>query len=74
MIYQYSAFVGFLMQLGFTSHRSEWYFVVIKRSAKMCVCQNIEGGVRLPNEVDCDLGLWEQLIPKVWWKVVGCTG
>ncbi len=74
MICQYSAFVSFLMYLGFTSHWSEWHFVVIKGSVEMCIGIKIGGGIRLPNQIDHDLGLWEQPIPKVWWKVVGYTG
>jgi hypothetical protein len=49
MICPCSLFVGFLMHLGFTSHRSEWHFVVIKGSAEMCICQKL--GVRL----DCQI-------------------
>jgi hypothetical protein len=40
----------------------------------MCICQNIGGGIRLPNQIGYDLDLWEQPIPKVWWKVVSYTG
>jgi hypothetical protein len=39
----------------------------------MCVCQNIGGGIRFLNQIDCDLGLWAQPIPQVWWEVVGYT-
>jgi hypothetical protein len=67
-------FVSLLMHLGFTSHWSEWHFVVIERFAEMRVCQNIGGGIELPNKIDCHLGLWEQPIPKAWWKVFGYTG
>jgi hypothetical protein len=74
MICPCAAFVSLLVHLDFQSYQSKWHFVVIKRSAEMCKCQNIGGGIRLPHEIDCDLGLWEQLIPKVWWKVVGYTG
>jgi hypothetical protein len=73
MICPCSAFVSFLMHLGFTSHWSKWHFVLIKGFAEMCVCQNIGGGIRLSNQIDPDFGLLEQLIPKVWWKVVGYT-
>ncbi len=66
-----TTFVGFLMHLGFTSHWSKWHFVVVKVSAEMCICQNVGGGIRLSNHIDCDLILWEQPIPEVWWKVVG---
>ncbi len=65
---------SFLMHLGFTSHWSEWHFVVIKGSAEMRICQNVQVGIRLPNWIDHDLGMWEQPIPKVWWKDIGYTG
>jgi hypothetical protein len=74
MICPCSAFVSFIMHLGFTSHIREWHFVVVEGSAEMCECQNIGGGIRLPNPIHRDIGLWEQPIPKVWWKVVGYTG
>ncbi len=40
----------------------------------MCICQYVVVGIRSPIQIDCDLGLWEQSIPKVWWKVGGYTG
>ncbi len=49
MICPCAAFVSFVMHLGFTSHWSDWHFVVIEGSAEMCICQNIGGGIRLPN-------------------------
>jgi hypothetical protein len=74
MICPCAAFVSFLIHLGITSHTSNWHFVVIKGSTEMCVCRNIEGVIRFRNQIDHDLGLWEQQISKVWWKVVGYTG
>ncbi len=74
MICPCSTFVSFLIHMGFTSHRSEWYFVAIKGSVEMCICQNVASGIRLLNQIDHDLGLREQSIPKVRWKVVGYTG
>ncbi len=74
MICQCTAFVGFLVHLGLTSHWSNWHFVVVKGSAEMCICQNVGGGIRLSNQIDYDLSLWEQpAIPEVWRKVVGYT-
>ncbi len=53
---------------------SKWHFVVVEGSAEMCICQNVEGGIRLSDQINCDLTLWEQPIPKSWWEVVGYTG
>jgi hypothetical protein len=74
MICPCAALLGFLVHLGFTSHWSKWHFIVVEGSTEMCICQNFGGGVRFSNQIDPDLGLWEQLITKVWWKVVGYTG
>ncbi len=57
MICPCSVFVSFLMYMGLTSHWSEWHFIVVKDSAKMCICQNVGGGIRLSNQIDYDLGL-----------------
>jgi hypothetical protein len=67
-------FVGFLMHLCLTSHWSERHFIAVEGSTEMCICQNIGGGIRLLNQIDLDLPLWEQPIPEAWWKVVGHTG
>ncbi len=73
MICPCATLVGFLMYLGLTSHWSEWHFIVVKGSTEMCICLNAGGGIRLSNEIDPNLGLWEQPIPKIWWKVVSYT-
>ncbi len=54
-----TAFVSFLVHLGLTSHFSKWHFVVVEGSAEMCICQNVGEGIKLSNQIDCDLGLWE---------------
>ncbi len=36
----------------------------------MCMCQNVGGGIRLSNQIDLDVGLWEQPIPEVWGKLL----
>jgi hypothetical protein len=74
MICPCTAFVGFLMYLGLTSHWSKWHFIVVEGFAEVRICQNIGGGIRLSNQIDRDLGLWEQPIPKVWWKVISYNG
>jgi hypothetical protein len=38
------------------------------------IFQNVGGSIRLSSQIDYDLGLWEQPIPKVWWKVISYTG
>jgi hypothetical protein len=55
MICQCTAFVGFLMYLGLTSHWSQWHFIVVKGSAEICICQNIGGGIRLLKQIDHDM-------------------
>jgi hypothetical protein len=61
------------MYLGLTSHWSKWRFIVVKGSAEVRIRQNVGGSIRLSSQIDCDLGLWEQPILKVWGKVVGYT-
>ncbi len=74
MICPCTPFVGFLMYLGLTSHWSKWHVIVVEGSAEMCIFQNARGGIRLSNQIDCDLGLRDQPIPAIWWKIVGYTG
>jgi hypothetical protein len=59
MICPCTKFVDFLVHLSLTSHWSEWHFVVVEGSTEMCICQNVGGGIRLLNQIDFDLGLWE---------------
>ena len=51
--------------------RASGIFVVVEWSAEVSICRHIWGGIRLLDEVYCDLGLWEKPISQVWGKIVG---
>ena len=65
MIMPGSALVVLLMYLRRTPHRSKRHFIVVKRAAEMCICRDCGGSVRLLQEIERDLCLWEQIFPQI---------
>ena len=62
MIMPRASLVGLLVYLYRASHWCEWHLVVIERSAKMRVCRNGGRCIRLSEQIECGLGLWEEVV------------
>ena len=52
----------------------EFHFVVFKRAAEMSMHRNSWGRVRLSQEIERDLCLWEQMVPQIRGEIFGHAG